>query len=797
MRTCAFAALGIVGLLLAVGFAGCIFGEKEPQPQEYPDNVWIDLNQNGEKDIYEDPNVPFEARAKDVVSKMTLAEKATMLGGQRTVDPRDLSNPTVVAMSAVICTRCYGVARLGIPEFDWWGECVHGVANDGTATVFPSAIGMAATWNPETLYDVAVVCADEGRAKNNERIQNGQVGRHLIMWSPVVEMNRDPRWGRTEECYGEDPFLTGVLGASFVQGLQGNDSRYVKVISSPKHLTLNSCEYNRHNGSSDSDIPLILNYYLPGYRACLQEGNARSTMAAYNSINGIPCAANKWLLTDVLRGMWGFDGYVVSDYDGIKDINEGQPSGHAYSASETESVAMAIKAGCDLCDGESYPKQIQTAIDSEMLNESDVDIALVRVMTELFRLGMFDPAEIVQYSGISPSEIDAADHRALALDVAKESMVLLKNEGSILPLEGIKSIALIGQNANTAAFGGYSGSNSNAVSPLQGIVKKASEKGISVTYSNTTLEKLPGGLEGSLYLGSGMVGIGTLLGDSFLHPPALPDEVADVVFAEAVMNAKNADVAVVIVTNSAGEEHDNLNPSLQYYQDDLVKAVLRANPSTAVVINTGIFVTMEAWIDKAPCVLDMWYGGEEGGTALADVLFGDYNPCGKLPMTFYRSASDMQSIYDYNIRNGTTYLYFQGEPQFAFGHGLSYTTFEYSNFKITDAKLEGGGKVSASVDVTNTGSRYGGEIVQLYVHDVERSSGDAPIKELKGFDKVFLSPGETQTVTFEIEPKDIAFYNLDIEFVVEEGAFDLMIGSSSADIKFTGHFEAADGIVLE
>jgi beta-glucosidase len=749
-------AILITGLMIATAFFGCIgekeIGKKGTETEKELD--WIDLNKNGIKDPYEDPSLPFKERTKDLVSRMTFEEKIPQM--------------QVYAPA---------IERLGIPAYNWRNECLHGagVRKDGVHTVFPQAIGMAAAWNPDLIYKVSTAISDEARAEYHKAVAEVDYNRKhdigvkdwgLTFWSPVINIGRDPRWGRTEEGYGEDPYLTSRIGVAFVKGLQGEDPRYLKAVSTPKHFAVNNEEDRRHYGSADVDERILREYYLPHFKVCVKESNAQGIMGAYNAINGVPCCANKTLLTDILRNEWGFDGFVVSDLGAIADIYEPVPLGHHYVSTAKEATALALKAGIDLDDkGGSkgtYRQNLEKALKDGLISEEDIDRALRQLFTVRFRLGMFDPPEMVPYSKISYEVVDCEEHRALALQTAHEAIVLLKNEDNLLPLDKdkIKSIAVIGPNADETKFGGYSSEASKAISPLEGIENKVFDKGIEVKYA-----------KGCSVTGKGILG-----------------------FYKAINIAKNSDVAIVVVGIKEGEGGDQKNLDLPSAQEDLIQGISGVNKNTIVVLNAGSVITMNNWIDSVPATIEMWYGGEEGGTALADILFGDYNPGGRLPLTFYKSIDQLPPMNDYDIRKGRTYMYMKEEPLFPFGYGLSYTEFEYSNLKLDQKKIGLDGKLKISVDVKNIGDRKGDEVVQLYIQDVERSTGDQPIKQLRGFKRITLDSGEAKTINFELKSEDLAFYDEDLNFIVEPGTIEVMMGSSSKDIRLIDSFEITESL---
>ncbi|HEY6215010.1 MAG TPA: glycoside hydrolase family 3 C-terminal domain-containing protein [Pyrinomonadaceae bacterium] len=653
------------------------------------------------------------------------------------------------------------IERLGIPAYDWWNEALHGVARAGYATVFPQAIGLAATWDTKLMHQVADVISTEARAKHHEFIRNNQHARYegLTFWSPNINIFRDPRWGRGQETYGEDPYLTARLGVEFVKGLQGNDPRYFKVIATPKHYAVHSGpEPERHGFDAKAYERDLRETYLPAFRATIVEGKAGSVMCAYNRTNEEPCCANKRLMTDILRGEWGFNGYVVSDCGAISDIWKG----HKFAKTEAEASALAVRAGTDLTCGGEYASLIQ-AVKQGLITEAEIDTALKRLMTARFRLGMFDPPEMVPYARIPFSQNDTPEHRQLALQSARESIVLLKNANATLPLrKDLKSIAVIGPNADApeVLWGNYNGRPSRLITPLAGI-KNAVSADTKIVYA----------------AGS------TLAGDS-------PQ--ADKMIEDAVKAARESDASVLVLGLSSkleGEEMkvdvpgfhggDRTDLSLPQSQEALLKAVVATGKPVVVVLLSGSAIAVNWANDHAPAIVQAWYPGGEGGTAIADVLFGDYNPAGRLPVTFYKSVDQLPPFTDYSMQ-GRTYRYFKGEPLYPFGYGLSYTRFAYSNLRVNSVKARE--PVKATVDVTNTGEREGDEVVQLYLTDVA-ASVPVPIRTLVGFERISLRPREKRSVTFTITPRQMSLIDNNDKRVIEPGEFLISVGGSQQGLR--------------
>ncbi|MEJ5309569.1 MAG: glycoside hydrolase family 3 C-terminal domain-containing protein [Anaerolineae bacterium] len=690
---------------------------------------------------YTDPALSFAERVRDLVSQMTIEEKVSQMGSE---------SPAI--------------ERLGVPAYNWWNEALHGVARAGIATVFPQAIGLASTWNPDLIYRMAEAISDEGRAKHHEVVRKYPSGLYsgLTFWSPNINIFRDPRWGRGQETYGEDPYLTSRLGVSFVRGIQGTDPRYLKAVATPKHYAVHSGpEKDRHHFDARVSQRDLRMTYLPAFEACIVEGQAASIMGAYNRVNGEACCASPTLLQDILRDEWGFQGYVVSDCGAIDDIY----SAHRLVSTPAEAAALAVKNGCDLECGCTYniachyQKRLVEAVAKGLLTEDDLNKSVERLFMARFRLGMFDPDDRVPYAQIPFSVVDCAEHRELALEVARQSLVLLKNQDSLLPLDKdtLKSIAVIGPNADETLVlsGNYAGTPAEPVSVLAGIQALASAE-TEVIYAR--------GCE--------------IVDDSQSH------------FAEAVEAARKAQVAVMVMGLSQqleGEEGqtegnprgvrsrgDRETLDLPPIQEQLLQAVYETGTPIILVLMNGSAVSINWAAEHVPAILEAWYPGQAGGTAVAEALFGLTNPGGRLPVTFYRSVADLPAFDDYSMEN-RTYRYFTGQPLYAFGFGLSYTTFTYRNLQITPERIKAGDSVSIQVEVENTGQRPGDEVVQLYLKDVEASL-PVPLLQLQGFSRIRLSPGEKQTVQFTITAAQMSFADEDGKWVLEPGEFQVWVG---------------------
>jgi beta-glucosidase len=698
--------------------------------------------------LYLDPSLPLEARARDLISRLTLEEKATLLHH---------NGPTV--------------ERFNILS-DKWNQCLHGVVWDRPTTMFPISIAAAATWNPDLIHQEATVISDEARAIYNRwHLDPAAPGQKkgLIYRAPVINISRNPYWGRIAECYGEDPYLTGRIGVAFVKGLQGDDPKYLKLVSTLKHYAVNNVEQGRMGLSATVSERMLHEYWLPHFKDCIVEGKAQSVMASYNAINGVPSNINKLMLTDILKTQWGFEGFVVSDLGGVNTMVRDHTGGQM---SFEEAVSKSILAGCDFSDRE-YMQYIPPAVRQGLLPEARVDDALLRVMRNRIRLGEFDPAELVPYSKISPDVICSPPHRAMALKVARESMVLLKNEGGLLPLNraSIKKVAVIGPHANVFTPGGYSGRASNPVTPLQGLRNRLGE----------SIELLT-----ALGAPFGRAGGGRANRGAATAPATAPAVDPAVEIANAVTIAKAADVALLFVgtnTTIEAEGRDRTRLDLPGNQQELVQAVFAANPRTVVILMNAGPLTIP-WINEnVPAILEAWWGGEEGGNAIADVLFGDVNPGGRLPFTVYASAEQVPPIDEYDISKGFTYMYVKGRPLYPFGHGLSYTSFSYQNLQLSAREMPPAGKVSVNLEVSNTGSRPGDEVVQLYTRQVN-SSVVRPARELRGFQRITLQPGEKRSVSLELPAAKLGFYDEKVHvFTTEPGTYEIMLGSSSDQVR--------------
>ena len=688
-----------------------------------------------------------KTRAKSFAASMTLGEKISQM-----------------------VHRTRGVSRLGIPAYNWWNECLHGVGRAGIATVFPQPIGLAAMFDAPFLKEIASVISDEVRAKYNEATgQDDFLGkvlkslpdavggwllaqkywyRGLTCWSPNINIFRDPRWGRGHETYGEDPFLTSRLGVAFVQGLQGDHPDYLKVVATPKHFAVHSGpEGMRHSFNAVVSRKDLHETYLPAFKACVQEGKAASVMSAYNAVNGEPCSANVELLQHILRDEWGFDGYVVSDCGAIGDIYKNHHKARNYP----DAAARAVQAGCDLNCGGVY-KYLKKAVAGGLVSEETIHKSVQRLLEARLRLGMFDAPEKVPYNKISPEIIDSPEHRALALEASRRSMVLLKNDGALPLSKENKKIAVIGPNADSldVLLGNYNGTPSSYITPLQGI-RTYFNGGTVFTQGCDLKRKSESGFGEALQLAQAAGTVVLCLGLS----PRLEGEEGD---------ALNADAS-----------GDKLSLKLPGAQEELLELLAATGKPLIVALFAGSPLDLRKVDQLANAVIQAWYPGQDGGKALAEILFGDFNPSGRLPVTFVRSDEDLPPFEDYSM-NGRTYRYLEKPPLYPFGFGLSYTSFEYSDFVLED----GEDGIHASVRVKNSGIRSGGEVVQIYLKN-HAVSVQSPNFQLCGFKRIELAPGESAQVTMQIPFSMLEVISEDGIRRREPGKFSFYAGGQQPD----------------
>jgi beta-glucosidase len=724
-----------IGLVIVIRFLLFVPVVDAQQTYEYP---------------FQNPSLSFDERVDDLVSRLTTEEKIGQL-----------------------MNGAPAIQRLGIPEYNWWNECLHGVARAGLATVFPQAIGLGATWDEDLIFRVSTAISDEARAKHHEFVRNGsrRIYQGLTFWTPNINIFRDPRWGRGQETYGEDPFLTGKIAVQFVKGLQGDDPKYFKTIATLKHYVVHSGpEPERHSFDAVTDERDFRETYLPQFEMGIKEGKAYSVMCAYNRYNGEAACGSNSLLNGILRTEFGFEGYVVSDCGAINDIYRG----HKIVATAAEASALGVKSGTDLECGSAY-RNLKEALDKNMLTIKDIDMAVRRLFLARFRLGMFDPPEMVKYANIPYSINDCEQNKALARETALKSIVLLKNQDNLLPLKkDVGTVAVIGPNSDQSfvLLGNYNGTPSDPVTPLRGI-----------------REKLNGTSE--VVYAQGCNWVAGMQGQK-------PDAELK---AEALDAARKANVVIMcmgITPRLEGEEMrvtvdgfrggDRTRLDLPDVQQELIKEIHALGKPVVLVLLNGSALAVNWEKDNIPAIIETWYGGQAAGQALADVIFGDYNPAGRLPVTFYKSVNDLPDFTDYKMDN-RTYRYFRGEPLYPFGYGLSYTTFEYSKLKVAK-KLKAGNPLTVSVRVRNTGTMAGDEVAQLYVSDLA-ATVPVPIRALKGFKRIHLSPGEKKTVTFELAPDAFSVIDENFKRVIRPGDFMIQVGGRQPSKKTA---EAEPGI---
>jgi beta-glucosidase len=690
---------------------------------------------------YQNVNLPFEQRVNDLVSRMTLEEKVSQMVDQAPAIP-----------------------HLGIPQYNWWNECLHGVARAGLATVFPEPIGSAASFDAGLVNRIGNATSDEARAKYHDFIRQDKHERYegLTFWSPNINIFRDPRWGRGMETYGEDPYLTSIMGVNFIKGLQGDDPKYLKLVATAKHYMVHSGpESERHRFNATTDPYDFADTYLPAFKKSVQDAKTFSIMSAYNSYNGVAAPANIFLLSKVLRQELGFNGYVVSDCDAVADIY----TAHKEATSKEQASAMAVTAGNDLNCGSTY-RALVDAVKSGLITEDKINTSVKRLFMARFKLGMFDPDKMVKYASIPYSVVNSKTNQQLALQAARESIVLLKNAKQILPLsKSIKNIAVIGPNADDEKmlWGNYNGTPEKTVTPLQGIKNKL--PGANVVYAR--------GCELAEWT-------------SVVDSAKIKKN-----FDEAVSAAEKADAVVMFLGLSPrleGEEMkvqakgfsggDRESIDLPKPQEDLIKAISNLHKPLVLVLLNGSALAINWEAENVPAIMDAWYGGQAAGSAIADVLFGDYNPAGRLPVTFYKSTNDLPDFHDYSMRN-RTYRYFTGEPLYPFGYGLSYTTFKYSDIKVPQSVLTGQ-NYTVTAQVQNTGKRAGDEVVQLYVKRLDKGVRK-PLIALKGFKRIYLKAGEIKTVSFVLSPESLSLVDDSGKQAERPGTAQIFISGTQPD----------------
>lgn len=690
----------------------------------------------GQDHAFKNPNLPIPQRVDDLISQMTLKEKVGQL-----------------------VYNAPAIERLGIPEYNWWNECLHGVARNGRATVFPQAIGMAATWDTDLLQRIGDAIGTEARAKYNVNSAHGRrnIYQGLTFWSPNVNIFRDPRWGRGQETYGEDPFLAAKIGTAFVLGLQGDHPKYLKAAGMAKHYAVhNGPEALRHEFDAQVSQKDLWETYLPAFEALVKDAKVEGIMGAYNRVNNDPACAHPYLMQDILRKQWGFKGYFTSDCWAIHDFFDG----HNVVKTASEAAALALNTGCNLNCGNTYP-ELLNAIEQGLTSETKIDDNLRELLPTRFKLGLFDPIGSTPFDNIGPEVIRSPEHVALTKEAAIKSFVLLKNKDNTLPLKkdvgGVFVTGPIATHAQ-ALLGNYYGLSDDLKTFLEGIVGKVSPQ-TSVVYRQ-----------------------GALLDRPNVNP-------MDWLSGEA----KRMDVTIAFMGISQlieGEEGESLlsghlgdrvDIGLPQSQIDYLKK-MRANANKLIVVLTGgSAISCPEVYNMADALVYAWYPGEQGGDAMADVLFGDAVPSGRLPVTFVNNVSDLPPYEDYALKN-RTYRYIEKAPLFPFGFGLSYTTFEYGPIVLDRTKIKRGDSIQATATIKNTGDFEAEEVVQLYITDLE-ASVDVPFHSLKGFKRIKLAPGVSKTVSFIISPKMMEIVNNEGERVLEKGEFKVQIGGSSPSLR--------------
>ncbi|MGV8138280.1 MAG: glycoside hydrolase family 3 C-terminal domain-containing protein [Mangrovibacterium sp.] len=833
---------------------------------------------------FQDPSLPMEKRVDNLVSQLTIGEKIDQL-----------------------LYQAPAIDRLGVPKYNWWNECLHGVARAGYATVFPQSISIAASWNKSLIYDVASAISDEARAKHHEFVRRGERGIYqgLTFWSPNINIFRDPRWGRGHETYGEDPYLTGEMGKEFVLGLQGDDPDYLKVVATAKHYAVHSGpEPLRHGFDVNVSERDLRETYLPAFRTLVVDGGVYSVMGAYNRFRGEACCASN-ILFNILRNEWGFKGYVVSDCGAIDDIWRY----HKVTPDAASAAALSVKEGCDLNCGDTY-KALHEAVDKNMISAEEIDVAVKRLFMARFKLGMFDPIEKVAYAQIPYSVNNNPANNNLARQAARESIVLLKNENNTLPLpKTLKTIAVIGPNADEvqSLWGNYNGIPVNPVTVLTGIKNKIEPQtkvlfaqGSDLAEGIPAFKPIPSiyfetpdgeqGIQGQYFDNNKLEGeplftqtddnidfvwdidtpdprlktddysirwtgyliapkTGTyqisswgkpfikityegkdVAGGNHEHHASLEpikanleagkrykieaeyrnyygDATARLLWAvpednkleTAVETAKKADAVVLVLglnERLEGEEMkieidgfkggDRTHLNLPKAQEELMEAVYKTGKPVVLVLINGSALSVNWASESIPAILTAGYPGQQGGNAVADVLFGDYNPAGRLPVTYYKSVDQLPAFENYDME-GRTYKYFRQEPLYPFGYGLSYTTFSYGKLTVPET-VNINEPVRITVEVKNTGDRDGDEVVQLYLTD-EKASTPRPIRQLEGFERISLKAGETTTVEFVLQPRQLSLINKKDKCVLEPGWFTVSVGGEQPG--FSGRTDAA------
>jgi beta-glucosidase len=687
---------------------------------------------------FRNPDLPVDVRVKDLVSRLTLHEKVQLMQHNSPAIP-----------------------RLGIPAYNWWNEALHGVARTPEkVTVFPQAIGMAATFDVDALEMMGDMTASEGRALFNEAWKSGKgvaQYRGLTYWTPNINIFRDPRWGRGQETYGEDPYLTSQMGAAMVHGLEGDDSYYLKAVACAKHYAVHSGpEYNRHEFDARPSLYDLWDTYLPAFHELVTRAKVHGVMCAYNRLNGQPCCGNDPLLVDILRNQWKFDGYVTSDCGAINDF----ANHHRTHLDDMVAASDAMLAGTDLECGDLY-QLLEQGVQKGLHSEREINVSVTRLLTILFKIGMFDPTDRNPYASIGREVIECEAHKKHAYRMAQESMVLLKNENSILPLDvrRIKKLALIGPNADNeqTLLANYFGTPSVIMTPYKSLKERYGDR-IEITYIKgvdfvSKLEKAP----------------------SFEQVAAEAGKNDVIVFVGGISADYEGEAGDAGAGGYAGfASGDRTSISLPFVQTELLKELKKTGKPLIIVNMSGSIMSFEWESQHADAILQAWYGGQAAGDAITDVLFGEYNPAGRMPLTTYRSDKDLPPFEDYSMSN-RTYRYFQGEPRYPFGYGLSYTSFSYRNLTC-ESQVQTGNSLKVSVWVKNTGKRDGDEVVQLYVSHPQNKNVRIPLCALKGFMRIHLKAGEERKVDFTLRPEDLALTDVLGNWIECSGTVKIFVG---------------------
>ncbi|MBL7701886.1 MAG: glycoside hydrolase family 3 C-terminal domain-containing protein [Ferruginibacter sp.] len=700
------------------------------------------VNSFAQTPAYLNSSLPVETRVQDLLGKMTLEEKASQINNTSPAIP-----------------------RLQITAYNWWNEALHGVARAGLATSFPQPIGLAATFSDKAIYKMGVMISDEARAKYNQFQREGKYGLYegLTFYSPNINIFRDPRWGRGHETFGEDPYLTGTMGVAFVKAMQGADPNYFKTICTAKHFAVHSGpEPTRHEFDVKPLKKDLWETYLPAFKMLAQKGEVYSFMCAYNRLYGEPCCSDPFLLTDILRKQWGFKGFVATDCGAVWDMF----MYHHTSKDSVEGMAKAIRAGVDNhCMG--YVGAVIPAIKQGLLTEAELDTAVARCLRARFKLGMFDDASLNPYASIPYSVVNNAEHKKYALELAEQSIVLLKNKNDILPLsKKTKSIVVIGPNAKDAEvpLGNYNGEPAHVSTVLEGI-KNVLDGNALVQYAK----------------GCHIVDTINYDRQNDFKPAIAAAKAADViVFVGGISPRLEGEALQVKIDGFDGGDKTNLE--LPAVQTALLKELKKTGKPIILILINGSALSINWENENVDAIVEAWYGGEAAGQAVANVLFGNYNPSGRLPVTFYKSITDIPAFDDYAMK-GKTYRYCEKSVLYSFGYGLSYTKFDYSTLKLSSTILNDKIKITATVQ--NTGNMNGDEVIQLYVHQ----QGQEAIKELKGYQRVHIKKGESKQISFVLKPEDILHYSeVKDGLVLLPGKVEVMIGSSSQDIRLKSSF---------